>query len=190
EAKLLERFPLQWAEEYVAEDPLTIVDSGGIILLWYLPQVLTGDIMVELLRCQLQQSIGKKPGGTWQQNADYFQEGKVLPTGSVSLSPQWFQQGHDLDSPEVSLLLKHGAKDNGARPWLSHMAWINSFTAATLYVMHPNLYKAGREVMVKFGQELDLTTDLDGLEELLPVWGSVFNAVSVISNRETPLHRD
>jgi hypothetical protein len=90
----------------------------------------------------------------------------------------------------VSSLLKHGAKDNGARPWLSHMAWINSLTAATLYVMHPDLYKAGREVMVKFGQELDLTTDWDGLEELLPVWGSVFNAVSVISNRETPLHRD
>ena len=41
--------------------------------------------------------------------------------------------------------------------------------------------------MIKSGREF---AEVAGLGDILPIWGSVFNAVGIISNRKTPLHRD
>lgn len=55
--------------------------------------------------------------------------------------------------------------------------------SAMLKIMHPELYHAGREAM----QALAGVTKTP---EVLVQWASVFNAVQIIANRETPLHRD
>lgn len=52
-----------------------------------------------------------------------------------------------------------------------------------LWVMHPALFAAARETLIQFNQQ-------DDLQEVLSKWTSVFNGLSVISNRETPIHRD
>jgi hypothetical protein len=49
--------------------------------------------------------------------------------------------------------------------------------------MHPALYKSGQQTMTRLRQHPDL-------HSALKLWPSVFNAVTVLSNRETPYHRD
>jgi len=54
---------------------------------------------------------------------------------------------------------------------------------AILRVVHPELYFMARGAMEKLHEEAELT-------ELLEIWASVFNGCQILSNRETPLHRD
>lgn len=52
-----------------------------------------------------------------------------------------------------------------------------------LRVAHPALYEAGRDLLI----------GLNSVPELHPAvenWTSVFGAISIISNRESPVHRD
>jgi hypothetical protein len=59
----------------------------------------------------------------------------------------------------------------------------SALLSAILRVIHPALYECGRETIQR----------LHGHPELHPAlekWPSVFNAITILSNRETPLHRD
>jgi hypothetical protein len=55
--------------------------------------------------------------------------------------------------------------------------------SSVLRVIHPDLYKMARSSMA------ELLTQ-ENLVEVVHMWMSVFNGVSVICNRETPIHRD
>ena len=55
--------------------------------------------------------------------------------------------------------------------------------SAVLFIAHPQLYRAGRESLQKMA-------DHDAVSDALTVWPTMFNAVQLISNRETPFHRD
>jgi hypothetical protein len=35
----------------------------------------------------------------WRQSNDYFSEGPEFPSGSINLSPAWYQQAHDVSKP-------------------------------------------------------------------------------------------
>ena len=52
-----------------------------------------------------------------------------------------------------------------------------------LRIMQPAMYHAGINVMRTLRTLEDLRTPIDA-------WGSPFTSISIISNRETPLHRD
>ena len=52
-----------------------------------------------------------------------------------------------------------------------------------LKVMHPELYAAAREALVAL-------RPVTATPAILEKWASVFSAVQVIANRETPYHRD
>lgn len=54
---------------------------------------------------------------------------------------------------------------------------------SVLSVIHPKLFGAGLTTMNKLGAEAEF-------REIVSLWHSVFNGVQVLSNRETPLHRD
>ncbi len=54
---------------------------------------------------------------------------------------------------------------------------------AVFRVMHPELYLRSREALLSLGQNPEF-------DEILQHWGTAFNAISVISNRITPEHRD
>lgn len=55
--------------------------------------------------------------------------------------------------------------------------------SAILSVIHPGLYHSGRATILRLTEQTDL-------HPALVLWPSVFNAVTVLSNRSTPFHRD
>ena len=86
--------------------------------------------------------------------------------------------------------MKRGRKDKGALEWLEEMAWPNALMSAAVAIMHPDMYRAGRDTLIKLGKQEHAKNDPDGMADVLAKWGAVFNGVNVISNRQTPLHRD
>jgi hypothetical protein len=84
---------------------------------------------------------------------------------------------------EISASLKLKNPDKGGYQWLREMRETSALLSAMLRVMHPDLYECGRKTIQELCQYEDL-------HPALASWPSVFNAVTILSNRETPLHRD
>jgi hypothetical protein len=55
--------------------------------------------------------------------------------------------------------------------------------------MHPQQYFAGLRALSHLGDKA-VSKELPQMPETLQYWASVFNSLSIISNRETPNHRD
>jgi hypothetical protein len=55
--------------------------------------------------------------------------------------------------------------------------------SAIIQVIHLQLFQMGMEAMHHLGSHTDLS-------DVLKLWYSIFNGVSVISNQETPTHQD
>jgi hypothetical protein len=55
--------------------------------------------------------------------------------------------------------------------------------SSIIRVIHPELFDMGMDAMHHLGLHSDLS-------DVLKLWFSIFNGASVISNRETPTHRD
>lgn len=61
---------------------------------------------------------------------------------------------------------------------------------AFLYIAHPELYAAGRQVFRAIGENPSLIEESTAVLDILQYWTSPFSGYSVISNRVTPFHRD
>ena len=57
-------------------------------------------------------------------------------------------------------------------------------------MIHPELYWAGREALLALISSPNEVSDTEVAFEILKHWGSPFTGLSVIQNRETPVHRD
>jgi hypothetical protein len=55
--------------------------------------------------------------------------------------------------------------------------------SSVVRVIHPQLFQMGMEAMRRLGLRADLS-------DVVELWYCIFNGASVISNRETPMHRD
>jgi hypothetical protein len=55
--------------------------------------------------------------------------------------------------------------------------------------MHPELYFAGLETMVRLGEWAEKGGDKELLDRIMN-WASVFNVATIICNRSTPPHKD
>jgi hypothetical protein len=73
--------------------------------------------------------------------------------------------------------------------WLDEIMESNLVMSAILAIIHPKLYKAGRKTFDYTRNAAKTAADLKG-QNVLSRWTSVFNGLSVIGNRVTPLHRD
>jgi hypothetical protein len=78
-----------------------------------------------------------------------------------------------------------GAK---AIEFLQAIARPAAIVSAALHLMHPEQYFNGIRNMSAL-QQLALSGQL-AIEHVIYHWASVFNALSIISNRESPFHRD
>jgi hypothetical protein len=83
--------------------------------------------------------------------------------------------------PQVSANFRNRA----TLDWLDSISESNAVVSAILAVIHPKLYDAGRRTA-----NCLRNTPQIGPQDILCRWASVFNGVSVISNRTTPPHRD
>ncbi|KAG2358857.1 hypothetical protein BDR07DRAFT_1379132 [Suillus spraguei] len=130
-----------------------------------------------------------KADGNWRYNQEWFRQGSEnvgSTPGCINLSPAWFQQGHEnLSDLEVSASLKGPSSEN----ILKAIARPAATALVALRVMHPQQYFAGLRALSHLGDKA-LSKELPQMPETLQYWASVFNSLSIISNRETPNHRD
>jgi hypothetical protein len=151
---------------------------------------------------------GGKKDGSWRSLEMLFKPPEDCTTthsGCVNLSPGWFEQGHDVgnslyisydysfhifngcqteeDDLKPSASLKLENSNTGGRAWLCDIAESSALISAVLRVVHPDQYLMGRSAIEKMGER-------EPLIAVLAIWISVFNAVQILSNRETPRHRD
>jgi Oxygenase domain of the 2OGFeDO superfamily len=84
-------------------------------------------------------------------------------------------------NPQVSAILHAPAALN----WLNEIMESSAILSAIIAVIHPELYNTGRGTLNRLRQVPKIQP-----QDVLNKWTSIFNGVSVISNRTTPLHRD
>jgi hypothetical protein len=83
----------------------------------------------------------------------------------------------------MSASLKPAHTNKGGRDWLSSIAESSLVLSSIIRVIHPELFEMGMQAM-------QAMQACGNLIEVLNLWYSIFNGVQVISNRETPIHRD
>ncbi|KAI6026874.1 hypothetical protein BKA83DRAFT_4491309 [Pisolithus microcarpus] len=155
-------------------DPTAVLDGNGNIKLWYLPgaidHIYQKDVWdsLNVLRAPLEESLKKSRTHGWRNDQLLFRETADI-TGSIDLSPGWYQQGHGPPNfhPEVSRLLKSGWDGNGARQWVDQMSECHSLLSGTLAVIHPWMYAAGREALIRLDLEAKRREDTD-MSSILP----------------------
>lgn len=78
------------------------------------------------------------------------------------------------------------ASDDDSPSWLIDATESIALISASMSILHPGLYAAGMQCMYALG-----TVEEDPLvRSTMETWPSIFNAIQIISNRETPRHRD
>jgi len=59
-----------------------------------------------------------------------------------------------------------------------------------LNVMHPALYQAGIDTMQKLAASSNKIKKGHLLKDILKIWASPYGVINIISNQQTPVHRD
>ncbi|KAH8084375.1 hypothetical protein BXZ70DRAFT_1011243 [Cristinia sonorae] len=117
--------------------------------------------------------------GSWRNNSRYFARNvTVLPNGCLNMSPAWYEMGKEqlsLTSP----VFKH--PDSGIDNWIGELRDFHALCTGVLRIMHPHLYRASQQLFQKLAAEMS---------RFYGSWGLPFTAVSIISNRWSPFHRD
>jgi hypothetical protein len=85
--------------------------------------------------------------------------------------------------PTDPIVVSADFRHSAARKWSAQFHESSSLISAILSVIHPKLYSAARQVLIRLGNQSDL-------RDAAAQWASVFNGVQVIGNRTTPIHRD
>lgn len=84
---------------------------------------------------------------------------------------------------EISASLKMRPQNVGPRKWVPAMRDTFHLANAIIGVIHPELFEMGMESLAKIKR-------LEHLQDISMSWESIFTGIQIISNRETPVHRD
>jgi hypothetical protein len=106
--------------------------------------------------------------------------------GTVSFSPCWFNLAHRLS---VSTSLRGWPGKPGVR-YLQEDRDSLCILGAAFSLIHPIAAKRGLEIMEGITNGTVKNQATNSLDQARLLWSSPFTAFSVISNRETELHRD
>uniref|UniRef100_A0A8H8CDQ2 2OGFeDO JBP1/TET oxygenase domain-containing protein n=2 Tax=Psilocybe cubensis TaxID=181762 RepID=A0A8H8CDQ2_PSICU len=171
--------------------PGTVADSEGNILAWYLPGILTERRVNSTWKMlqNIEGLIRMTPSSTsWRANKTYFRhESAWLRPGNANFSPAWFQQGHEQSNPlEVSADLTHP----DGLSFIAGLMTTSALIGAILSIIHPAQFRAGIEFLERISSQPEIIHKAELLKHILTFWTSPFGVISVISNRDTPFHRD
>ncbi|KAJ3542488.1 hypothetical protein NMY22_g3493 [Coprinellus aureogranulatus] len=115
-----------------------------------------------------------------------------VPPGHVAFSPCWYELGHDHTNsqPAPSVSLRNPA--GGGIGFLKDEIFLNALLGALLAIVHPDLYEMQVRVLERLnnGRLRTKVKHGDTMHAALEHWSSPFTGLAVISNRETPFHRD
>lgn len=109
ESELLTRFPPLFSGSQglpLLKDPALLTDKHGVCLVWHLPGLLMESRHKQVWATVpiLEPDLTVKGVKNWRSGPRFFRnatECKVTP-GAITLSPAWFQQGHDVSPPAAS----------------------------------------------------------------------------------------
>ena len=187
------------------------MDSQGIIVLWYLPEAITSarnvlftlDLMKALLTSafiqdcmviemnQLHHDFRRSlpPAGMPSKRRETgYKPAETTTTspGHIPFSPCWFNIAHQLTVSRSLRGWPHGPTVQYLREAQESLALIG----AVLGVIHPRLAMQGLSILrgIQSGAIRNVATD--SLGPVRRLWPCPFTAFSIISNRETDLHRD
>jgi hypothetical protein len=126
----------------------------------------------------------------------------------MNVAPTWFEQGrgdvndlylyvHTTHSPNLKgpndrlcVASELWRRDNAILKWLDNTKASMLLLAGILSIVQPELYETGRLGLEKLFNSRELVNRPVELMLALEVWWTPFTAMTVVSNRETPLHRD
>jgi hypothetical protein len=77
-----------------------------------------------------------------------------------------------------------------AQQWTKELSETSALTGGLTALINPEVYRAGIEALEAIILNPELVSKNDDLHEILTFWTSPFLAISLISNRNSPLHRD
>lgn len=76
------------------------------------------------------------------------------------------------------------------RQWIADIEDTAALLGGIMAVINPGQYNAGVACIEAIANSRDNIEKAEFLGELLQVWSSPFNVISVMNNRDSPLHRD
>jgi hypothetical protein len=77
-----------------------------------------------------------------------------------------------------------------AREWIREMEDTMAFLGGIMSIINPSQYEAGIKCIEAIITCREYINKAEHLAELLDVWGAPFNVISIMNNRDSPLHRD
>jgi hypothetical protein len=89
---------------------------------------------------------------------------------------------------EVSAELRK--PDSDAHKWIKAMEDTTSFIGAVVSVINPAVFQTGLRFIGALERQPHLITKRENLNGLLACWTSPYSSASLMSNRDSPLHRD
>jgi Oxygenase domain of the 2OGFeDO superfamily len=152
----------------------------------------------------LERSLRIKACKSWRVSPTYFRaKSGWLKPGSISMAPAWFQQAHEVTHPiycqskmSNSFVQESNHMEVSAELMKSHtLNWVETQMRASaliggiLSIVHPDLYSIGIACLKEMEASESISKG-DRLPEVLRIWSSPFTAITTISNRDTPYHRD
>ncbi|KIJ63239.1 hypothetical protein HYDPIDRAFT_92670 [Hydnomerulius pinastri MD-312] len=182
DASMLQRFPPIKLLQYllptnamhsgVITNPFVVTDIKDHIILWFLPGIFTPSRQDAIMKVtnglKLVLSKPKQVTG-WRTDTKYYKSD--ADGGILNVLPAWHAQAHE------------------ARPvqqWLRESETSFRLVDALLAIVHPELYRHSSAVR----EQLLADEEIMDLHELIRAWPTLFTAISVMYNRETPFHRD
>jgi hypothetical protein len=150
---------------------------------------------------------------SWRYGPQYYKSAGDLhdQVGTINISPGWFEQAHEVSSicpgslspanhswltikrpvdkiaPSAEL---KSTSDGQVFAWLKQTMWIGALSGGILGLLHPQQYAIGRAAMLEMLYQPDMISNMDDTQRALTVWASPFTALSLVMNRQTPVHRD
>ncbi|EAU89813.2 hypothetical protein CC1G_09395 [Coprinopsis cinerea okayama7 len=178
------------------DEPFLVIDLSGRVVMCYLPsvickerQAIIREAITWLSNVPQVPPLTQKPDGNFRVNPGKFSPSTTdIRSGVVTYASTWPMAGHP-DGPWAPSANFKNPKGGG----LSFLEMISESLAvlgAILAVIHPALFEAGVEVLSRLNSGYIEVRDYDLLKQVLNHWSSPFTAFSVITNRQTDLHRD
>ncbi|KJA15668.1 hypothetical protein HYPSUDRAFT_148770, partial [Hypholoma sublateritium FD-334 SS-4] len=191
EDALMKKFPPVYSPAVLRREPCIITDQDGNIMLWYLPRAIALSTSIQGFDNlqSLERSLRiKNKSPSWRVKPDHFRSKPGwLKAGNVSLSPAWFQQAHE-NTHQIEVSAELSKED--PFEWLALQVRTSAIIGGILSIVHPEQYAAGIQILRQLHAHPGAVKKGHKLAEILQVWSAPFNVVTVISNRETPFHRD
>ncbi|KIK78422.1 hypothetical protein PAXRUDRAFT_164077 [Paxillus rubicundulus Ve08.2h10] len=118
----------------------------------------------------------------WRTNVRYYTSD--ADGGVPNVSPAWHAQAHEANLVWATPSLWHW--DGPVQEWLRDSKTSFKLVDALLAAVHPKLYRHSSAVH----KQLLADEEIVDLHELIKDWLTVFTAIYVVHNRETPFHHD